>query len=140
MNRWIWFTLCGVLGLLLLLCGWLLPAHLRAIEQPNLAQASRNSATLTGRGESLTHIGQYGAGEMMLRAAQPANFSGTHELVTALDTEAKKTPIVKLWGNQPGAARNYFPKNPRPADTNFTDFVVREENRTKALDTLTKSK
>jgi hypothetical protein len=140
MNRWIWFTLCGVLGLLLLLCGWLLPAHLRAIEQPILAQASRNSATLTGRGESLTHIGQYGAGEMMLRAAERAKFSDTNELVSALDTEAKKTPIVKLWGDQPGPARNYFPKNPKPTDTNFTDFVVREENRTKALDTLTKSK
>ena len=140
MNRWIWFTLCGVLGLLLLLCGWLIPAHLRAVEEPVLAQASHNSASLTGRGVNLAHIGQYSSGEMMLRAAQRAAFSDTNELVSALDTEAKKTPVVKLWGGQPGFARNYFPRNPRPTDTNFTDFVVREENRTKALATLTKSK
>jgi hypothetical protein len=140
MNRWVRFILCALLGLLLLLCGWLIPAHLRAIEEPVLAQAARNSATLTGRGVSLAHIGQYSSAETMLRAAERAKFSDTNELVSALDTEAKKTPVVKLWGNQPMGARNYFAKNPKPTDTNFTDFVVREENRTRALDTLSKSK
>ena len=57
MNRWVWFVLCGMLGSLLLLCGWLVPAHPRAIEEPVLAQAGRNSASLTGRGVNLAHIG-----------------------------------------------------------------------------------
>jgi hypothetical protein len=140
MNRWVWFTLCGVLGLLVLLCGWLIPAHLRAIEEPVLAQAGRNSTTLTGRGVSLAHIGQYGSGELLLHAAERANFSDTNDLITALEAGAKKEGAVKLWGAPPAQVKNYFPKNPKATDTNFTDFVVREENRTKALDTLSKSK
>ncbi len=140
MNRWVRLILCALLGLLLLLCGWLIPAHLRAIEEPVLAQASHNSASLAGRGVSLAHIGQYSAAEMLLRAAERAKSSDTNELVSALDTEGKKAPVVKLWGSQPVGARNYFPRNPKPAETNFTDFAVREENRTKALDTLSKSK
>ncbi|HWC61407.1 MAG TPA: hypothetical protein VHC44_17065 [Verrucomicrobiae bacterium] len=140
MKRWVWFSLCGLLGLLLLLCGWLIPVHLRAIESPVLAQAGRNSASVIGRGVSLVHIGQYGPGEMMLRAAQRAKFSDTNELVSALDAEGKKAPALKLWGAQPGLLRNYFPRNPKPTDTNFTDFVVREENRAKAIDMLGKSK
>lgn len=140
MKRWVWFSLCALLGLLLLLCGWLIPAHLRAVEASVLQQAGRNSSSLTGRGVTLAHTGQYGSGEMLLRAAQRAKFSDTNELAAALDYEAKRAPAVKLWGSLPGIMRNYFPKNPKPGDTNFTDFVVREENRTKALDTLSKSK
>jgi hypothetical protein len=140
MKRWVWFSLCMLLGLLLLLCGWLIPAHLRAVEEPVLRQAGLNSSSLTGRGVTLAHTGQYGSGEMLLIAAQRAKFSDTNELAAALDTEAKKSPVVKLWGGLPGTLRNYFPRNPKPTDTNFTDFVVREENRKKALDTLSKSK
>jgi len=140
MNRWVRFILCSALGLLLLLCGWLIPAHLRAIEEPILAQAGRNSASLSGRGVSLAHIGQYGAAATLLHAAERNALSDTNELVSALDTEGKKAPAVKLWGALPAGARNYFPRNPKPTETNFTDFVVREENRTKALDTLSKSK
>lgn len=140
MNRWVWFTLCGVLGLLLLLCGWLIPAHLRAIEEPILTQAGRNSSSLVGRGVNLAHIGQYSSAQTLLRAAERNHFSDTNELITALDAEAKKFPVIKLWGCQPAGARNYFPRNPKATETNFTDFVVREENRAKALDTLGKSK
>jgi hypothetical protein len=140
MKRWVSFSLCALLGLLLLLCGWLIPAHLRAVEEPVLKQAGLNSASVVGRGVNLVHVGQYGPGEMMLHAAQRAKFSDTNDLVAALDNEGKKAPAVKLWGAQPGTLRNYFPKNPKPTDTNFTDFVVREENRAKALDTLGKSK
>src|SRR3569833_3124544 len=135
MNRWVRLILCSALGLLLLLCGWLIPAHLRAIEEPILAQAGRNSASLSGRGVSLAHIGQYGAAATLLHAAERNALSDTNELVSALDTEGKKAPAVKLWGALPAGARNYFPRNPKPTETNFTDFVVREENRTKALDT-----
>ena len=129
-----------MLGSLLLLCGWLVPAHPRAIEEPVLAQAGRNSASLTGRGVNLAHIGQYGAAEMLLRAAQRADFSDTNELVVALDAAAKKESAVKSWGAPAAQIKNYFSKAPKTSDTNFTDFVVREENRTKALGTLKNSK
>ena len=140
MKRWIWFTLCAVLGLLLLLCGWLIPAHLRAVEPSVLRQAGRNSTSLVGRGVSLVHIGQYGAGEMILLAAQRAQLPDTNELSSAIETEAKKYPALKLWGASLPVLRNYFPRAPRTNDSNFTDFVVREENRKKALDVLGASK
>jgi hypothetical protein len=140
MKRWVWFSLCALLGLLLLLCGWLIPAHLRAVEEPVLRQAGLNSSSLSGRGVTLAHTGQYGSAEMLLLAAQRTKSPDTNELIAALDTEAKRSPVAKLWGAMPGTLRNYFPKNPKPTDTNFTDFVVREENRVKALDTLKQSK
>src|SRR4051812_14549816 len=108
MKRWVSFTLCGLLGLLLLLCGWLIPAHLRAVEEPVLQAAGRNSASLVGRGVSLVHIGPYGAGEIMLRAAQNAQLPDTNELSSAIATEAKKYPALKLWGASIPALRNYF--------------------------------
>jgi hypothetical protein len=140
MNRWVSSILCAVLGLLLLLCGWLIPAHLRAVEQPVLKQAGRNSTSLVGRGVSLVHIGQFGAGEIILRAAQRAQLRDTNELASALDSEAKKAPALKVWGATVPTLRPYFAKAPKPTDTNFTDFVVREENRKKALELLGTSK
>ncbi len=140
MKRWISFTLCAVLGLLLLLCGWLIPAHLRAVEEPVLSQAGRNSTSLVGRGVSLAHIGQIGAGEMILRAAQNARLPDTNELSSALDAEAKKFPAFKIWSASIPALRTYFPRAPRTNDFNFTDYVVREENRKKALEVLSASK
>jgi hypothetical protein len=140
MKRWVSFTLCAVLGLLLLLCGWLIPAHLRAVEEPVLKEAGRNSTSLVGRGVNLVHIGQHGAGEIILLAAQHAQLPETNELSAALEAEAKKTPAAKLWGLPPSALKNYFPKAPKPADSNVTDFVVREDNRKKALDVLGASK
>ena len=140
MKRWVSFTLCVVLGLLLLLCGWLIPAHLRAVEEPVLSQAGRNSTSLVGRGVSLAHIGQYGAGEMILRAAQSERLPDTNDLSSALEAEAKKYPAMKSWGVSIPLLRAYFPKAPRTNDLNVTDFVVREENRKKALNVLSASK
>ena len=140
MKRWISLTFCLVLGLLLLLGGWLIPAHLRAVEEPVLKEAGRNSTSLVGRGVSLVHLGQYGAGEIILRAAQSAHLPDTNELSAAIETQAKKYPASKLWGASIATLRNYFPKAPRPADVAFTDFAVREENRQKALQVLGASK
>src|SRR6185437_10158368 len=142
MNRRIWFTVCVLLGLLMLLCGWLIPAHLRALEPSVLAQAGRNTSSLTGRGTSLLHIGQVGAAEMLLRAAQNAHASDADDLASSIATTVKKYPGWEAWGINGRAARAYFPRAPKATGTNelsFTDFVVREENRTKALAVLGKS-
>jgi hypothetical protein len=140
MKRWVSFTLCAVLGLLLLLCGWLIPAHLRAVEAPVLEQAGRNSTSLVGRGVNLVHTGQLGAGEILLLAALRARLPDTNDLSSALDTEGKKVPALKLWGATVPTLKPYFAKAPKATDTNFTDFVVREENRKKALEVLGASK
>ena len=135
--------MCVVLGLLLLLCGWLIPAHPRAVEPSVLKSAGHNTASLTGRGVELTHIGMFGAAQLMSRAAQNANLPDAKDLATAIETTAKKYPGVQAWGVSGPGLRAYFPKPPKVTGSNdlsFTDFVVREENRKPALDVLAKSK
>jgi hypothetical protein len=143
MKRWAWFTMCVVLGLLLLLCGWLIPAHPRAVEPAVLKSAGHNTATLTGRGVELAHIGMFGAAQMMSRAAANANLPDAKDLASAIETTAKKFPGEQAWGVSGPGLRAYFPKPPRVTGSNelsFTDFVVREENRKQSLDVLGKSK
>jgi len=135
--------MCVVLGLLLLLCGWLIPAHPRAVEPSVLQSAGHNTASLTGRGVELTHIGMFGAAQLMSRAAQNANLPDAKDLAAAIETTAKKYPGVQAWGVSGPGLRAYFPKPPKVTGSNdlsFTDFVVREENRKPALDVLAKSK
>src|SRR5690348_126339 len=127
MNRRIGFIICLLLGLLMLLCGWLIPAHLRAVEASVLRQAGHGTASLAGRGVSLVHIGQLGAAEILLRAAQHADVPDANDLASSIATEAKKYPGWQAWGVNGPAARAYFPKPPKASGTNelsFTDFVV----------------
>jgi hypothetical protein len=138
-NRWTWFAICAVFGLLLAFCGWLMPVHLRAVEPALLKRASQNSTSLTGRGTELAHIGQIGAAEMLSQTAQRHNLPGTDELDTAIAAAVKKYPNSQAWGISGPALRNWFPKTPS-ATNSFTDFVVLEANRDKALQVLKSSK
>src|SRR5215472_4632534 len=95
-NRWTWFVICIVFGLLLMVCGWLMPVHLRAVEAPLLKQAGRNTPTLTSRGTDLLRAGELGAAEMLLRAAEQPKAT-VHEtkrdvetLADAVDSTAKQ--------------------------------------------------
>ena len=149
MNRWAWFTICVLLGFLLLLGGWLIPAHLRGVETPVLKRAGQNSSTLAGRGLELAHIGQFGAAELVSRAATREKLPSADELSSTIQTDVKHHPENDAWGisgpnlRPYSALRAYFPKPPartESGNSSFIDFVVREENRNKALETLSGSK
>jgi len=43
MNRWVSFCVCAILGLLMLACGLLIPAHLRAVDAAVIQKAGRKS-------------------------------------------------------------------------------------------------
>src|SRR5882724_9749008 len=109
MKRWIWFTMCVVLGLLLLLCGWLIPEHPRAVEPSVLKSAGRNSASLTGRGVELAHIGMFGAAQLMSRAAEDAKLPDAKDITSAIETPSKKFPAAQSWGVPGPGLRAYFP-------------------------------
>ena len=49
--RWLWFWLCIVLGLMLIGCGLLVPAHLRAVDVGLIHAAGRSGAGLLERGQ-----------------------------------------------------------------------------------------
>lgn len=147
MNRWTWFTICVLLGLLLFACGWLMPAHLRSIEPCVLQSAGHNTATLAGRGSELARIHQLGAAELLSASAQRAKLPESDDLAKMVAADAKKYSWIRGWGEWPvrgiGVPRTYFPKAPSaPPDgvADFTDFVVREQNRNKALEVLGTSK
>jgi hypothetical protein len=143
MNRWTWSAICILLGLLLLLCGWLIPAHLRAVEPAVLQQAGRNSTSLTGRGVELAHIGEIGSAELLSLTAQREKLGAADELTSAVQADAKRRAASQGWGILRPTIRGYFPTAPvvtSSNETGFTDFVVREENRGKALAVLAGSK
>lgn len=131
MSRWIWFTFCALLGLVMLLCGWLMPVHVRAIEPAVLKQAGRNTPSLATRASELVRAGDLGPAELLARAAQNTKLSAE------VETAAKEYPSVNAWGAADTALNNYFPA--APAESAFTDFVVHEPNRNQALGVLAAS-
>ena len=137
--------ICIVFGLLLMICGWLMPVHLRAVEAPLLKRAGRNTATLSSRGTDLLRAGQLGAAEMLLRAAEHPKATEQEKkgdvetLADAVDSTAKQFPVDEAWGVADPTLNNYFPAAPVPGEGALSDFVVHEENRKRALEFLEKS-
>ena len=69
MNRWIWFSLCAILGLAMLICGLLVPIHLRAVDVSVIQEAGRNSPSLTDQGTALVREKELGAAQLLLQTA-----------------------------------------------------------------------
>jgi len=133
MNRWAWFGICLVLGLLMFVGGWLVPAHPRAMEPAVLERAGHNTSLLADRAGELMHIGEFGAAELLSAAAQRNKLPDADKLAANVDETAKKYPALKAWGLSGPSLKLYFSKNPSVNVADFTDFVVQEDNRTQAL-------
>jgi hypothetical protein len=138
MKRWLWFSIGALVGMGLLVCGWLMPAHLRAVEPSVLEKAGANTPSLPEQGLALVKSGQPGAAQMLLLAAQREGLPD-RTLALAMDEAAKRHPLSVMWGadaqlahlfeNEPGAAKS---AKPEP----FTEFVVRSQNRETLLGML----
>ena len=139
MSRWVWFTFCAILGVLLLICGLLVPAHLRAVDASLLEKAGRNTPSLVDVGLSLVNQKQLGAADLLLEAADLQAVPGRDKLAAAVDALAKKNRGARIWGSgEPhleilfGTDREQNNTAPEP----FTDFVVRSRNRARVLELL----
>jgi hypothetical protein len=139
MKRWLWFSICALLGGLLLLCGWLVPVHLRAVDEGIIERAGRGTPDFVGRGMELVGQDNLGAAQMVLAAAQAQGVTGWVTLNLAISALAQQHPAWLIWGGgEPGlgplfAADSHPPKSgPEP----FTEFIIRLENRQRALDML----
>ncbi|HKI69163.1 MAG TPA: hypothetical protein VKA67_06210, partial [Verrucomicrobiae bacterium] len=82
MKRWAWFIICVLLGLVTLVCGWLAPAYLRAVDATVLQRAGRNTPTLASRGSAMLHAGELGPAELLARAAQQEKIPSGSELAS----------------------------------------------------------
>jgi hypothetical protein len=123
-KSWLWFILCVIAAALTFFCGWLVPAHLRAVDAGVVARAGKGSATLIGRGMELANERKTGAALLLMKAAQAEGVTGWESLGAAITNASK----------QGAAARNGQPLD--PGSDPYTEFVVRLENRDRMLELL----
>ncbi len=81
MNRWVWFWVCAIVGLLMLVCGWLVPAHLRAVDASVIERAGRKTPTLIEKGLALVRENKLGAAQLLLETGLGRRRTSTGRLL-----------------------------------------------------------
>ncbi len=102
---------------LMLLCGWLVPMHLRAVDPAILQRAGYGTTSLVDCGVTLAREKHPDSARLLLQAAQTENISGAGEIALAL--------------SNPGLSNS--------AAIPATEYVIRLENRDRMLNALTAS-
>jgi hypothetical protein len=119
-GRWLGVALCIACAGLMLLCGWLVPMHLRAVDVSVLQRAGEGRPSLVDRGLALEHANNADAARLILQAAQEEKIPWTGELASTLAAHSEKETL--------------FPGGPTlTASTNVTAQVIRLENRERVL-------
>ena len=135
MTRWIWATVCFLLAGGMLLCGLLVPMHLRAVDASVLERAGRPTPGVVERGLALADEKNLGAARMLLQVATTHGAVGRDRLAAAVQTLAGATPGNLLETGEPLLQRLFTgtaAKGPEP----ITDLVIRQENRIRVLEFL----
>lgn len=151
MNRWVGFSICATVGVVLLVGGLLVPAHLRAVDGRVLQRAGQGTASLVDGGRALAGSNQLGAAQLFLAAARTVGLGNSPELSDELDKLARAQPVLIITGSaERGRVGDWFASVARPREfsTNqsawcaepFTELVVPAEHRTKALQLLETSR
>lgn len=137
-------------GLVLLVCGLLMPAHLRAVDAVVLQKAGRGTPSLVEGGLSLVKNNQLGAAQLFAVAAQRAWIVDAHQLNEAVEELARRQPGLRISGSAesgrlgallepdpdaPGAKTG----EPAPGAATFTEFIIRSDRRVRALEVLSAS-
>src|SRR5512135_2141121 len=138
MNRVVWLVVSALLGLLALVCGLLVPAHLRAVDGGVLERAGRNTPSLVDHGLALVQRNELGAAELLFDAAEAQRLPDREKLAGATARLAVHDPSLRLWGAPAPALEPLASKTAAPEP--MTDFVVRLENRDRVLELLRASK
>jgi hypothetical protein len=136
------FLIYTVLGLVLLAGGWLVPAHLRAVDAGVVQRAGRNTPGLVEQGLALVNGQRLGAAQLLLQTAQAEKISGWEKLGLAVTNLAQQHPAWQVWGGGDSRSSRLFESDPSLPDTGweaFTAFAVREQNRQVMLEYLSGS-
>ncbi|HWX18695.1 MAG TPA: hypothetical protein VN578_02200 [Candidatus Binatia bacterium] len=155
MRRKVLFLICVVLGLVMLVCGLLVPAYLRAVDISLLQRAGRKTPSLVTRGRALVEENRLGAAELLLEAAREEALPDRENLRSAVTNLALAHPGWQAWGGGESHLELLFgsptPGLPRSAPTgaatvssqddfsNFeplTEWMVRLKNRGEVLELL----
>ena len=145
MNRWVWFFGCIILGLLALGFGWLVPAHLRAVDAAVLERAGRKTASLAELGQQLLKEGKLGPAEMLCRTAREQLMPGREVLATSVTNLAAAHPAWQSWGGGEGHLEILFAgedgsSSAMRSSEPITDWMLRTQNRAKTLELLRASR
>jgi hypothetical protein len=139
MMRWFLFLICAILGLVMLICGLLVPAHLRAVDARVLQRAAKSGADLPGQGMRLVNERKLGPAQMVLEVARKHALPGAAQLESAIREVATRHPGLGFWGEpEPGLqALLRAPGQAAGTDTMpFTEFAVLRENRERILEVM----
>jgi hypothetical protein len=131
--------MCGLLGLAVLICGLLVPAHLRAVDVTVLQRGGRLTADLVGTGLALVSQNRLGAAQLVAEAARQRRLPGADRLGWAVNTLAQEHPNWQSWGGGEYHLQVLFgadPKTPKSGSEPLTEWVVRLENRDTVLEFL----
>ena len=131
MSRWLWALGCMVSGLLLLFCGLLVPAYLRAVDVSVVQRAGWNTPALTGQGLSLVSQQNLGVARLFLEAAQAEGITGRQSLGVAVTNAIRQHPDWLVWGNDSILERLFENDSSPPGP--FTGFIIQRKNRDAAF-------
>lgn len=132
--KWGWSLACLITSLILLACGLLIPAHLRAVDAGVIRSAGKRGPALLGEGQVLMAEHRLGTAQLLFQAAHLSGIAGGDSLETTANQSAKQNPVAYSWGND-SRTFNVF-ENPVPSDSDsrsLTDFIVQQKNRDAAL-------
>ncbi|HZR16324.1 MAG TPA: hypothetical protein VFE51_03275 [Verrucomicrobiae bacterium] len=142
MSRGVTFLVCAIVGLVLLACGLIIPAHLRAVDSSVLKKAGEHSISLVARGLELTSQNQLGAAQLLSLAARQERLPTREKLEFAVDELARQHPAWVVWGGPEPHFESIFQKESGlrdPGSDPFTEYVIRLENRQRVLGILSAS-
>jgi hypothetical protein len=115
-SRGLWVALCIAFAGLMLLCGWLVPMHLRAVDASVLQRAGDGKTSLVDRGLALERANNAEAARLILQVAQDEKLPWIGELASSLAAHPENERL--------------FPGGPMlPASTPVTKLVIQSENR-----------
>lgn len=139
--KWLWFLICGLIGLALLAFGLLIPVHLRALDAGVIRAAGRSTTSLPQQANTLMAQGDLGAAQLLVQAAQMARIPESDTLGQTVTNLARQNPGNYFWGDAT-AVKNIFGDGFDPAQDaagTLTAFIVRQKNREAALARLGES-
>jgi len=154
MRRWLSVLICAMLGLVMLVCGLLVPVHLRAVDACVIQDAGRQTPGLVRQGLELAEENNLGAAQLLWQAAcQVARLPDREQLGLAVTNLAAQRPAWLVLGSpnvrleklvtrsggpsggagaQAGAATGRADNASGP----FTELLVPREVRERALGSL----
>src|SRR5580658_6666028 len=99
-SRWLWVPLCIAFAGLMLVCGWLVPMHLRAVDVSVLQRAGKSQPSLMDRCLALQRENKADAARLILQATEGEKIWWIGDLASAL---AKNPPDEHLFPGGPTA-------------------------------------